>query len=197
MNKLVLILLAIFLPPVAVALKRGVGKDLLINILLCLLVFFPGMVHALWVVSDRLTRQRAPRPGRVALHLVIRRPGFMFSSEPTMPLLTGSLTPLIVPRGSGKASEPSSGISYHEGSRPSARGTDDPGLVRLPARPSVRPLDCERGRVGGHHENPGRNRSRHLRRDQSLRAGIHGPRPQGHPRPPARRSCSWSASRAS
>ena len=51
MNKLVLILIAIFLPPVAVAVKRGVGKDLLINILLCLLVFFPGMVHALWVVS--------------------------------------------------------------------------------------------------------------------------------------------------
>ncbi len=51
MNKLVLILLAIFLPPVAVAVKRGVGKDLLINILLCLLVFFPGMVHALWIVS--------------------------------------------------------------------------------------------------------------------------------------------------
>ena len=52
MNKLVLILLAIFLPPVAVAVKRGVGKDLLINILLFLLVFFPGMVHALWVVSN-------------------------------------------------------------------------------------------------------------------------------------------------
>ena len=52
MNKLVLILLAIFLPPVAVVLKRGFGKDLLINILLCLLVFFPGMVHALWVVSN-------------------------------------------------------------------------------------------------------------------------------------------------
>ncbi|MGA2704583.1 MAG: YqaE/Pmp3 family membrane protein [Isosphaeraceae bacterium] len=51
MNKLVLILIAIFLPPVAVVLKRGFGKDLLINILLCLLVFFPGMVHALWVVS--------------------------------------------------------------------------------------------------------------------------------------------------
>ena len=53
MNKLVLILLAIFLPPVAVAVKRGVGKDLLINILLCLLVFFPGMVHALWIVLNR------------------------------------------------------------------------------------------------------------------------------------------------
>ncbi len=46
-----MILIAIFLPPVAVVLKRGVGKDLLINILLCLLVFFPGMVHALWVVT--------------------------------------------------------------------------------------------------------------------------------------------------
>jgi uncharacterized membrane protein YqaE (UPF0057 family) len=51
MNRLVLILLAIFLPPVAVFLKKGVGKDLLINILLCLLMFFPGMVHALWVVT--------------------------------------------------------------------------------------------------------------------------------------------------
>lgn len=46
-----MILLALFLPPVAVAVKRGLGKDLLINILLCLLLFFPGMVHALWIVS--------------------------------------------------------------------------------------------------------------------------------------------------
>ena len=52
MNKLVMILLAIFLPPVAVALKRGLGNDLLINIFLTLLVFFPEMVHALWVVSQ-------------------------------------------------------------------------------------------------------------------------------------------------
>ena len=52
MNKLGLILIAIFLPPVAVAVKRGFGKDLLINIVLCLLLFFPGMVHALWVVSQ-------------------------------------------------------------------------------------------------------------------------------------------------
>ena len=50
-NKLILILLAIFLPPVAVVLKRGFGKDLLINILLCFLILFPGMVHALWIVS--------------------------------------------------------------------------------------------------------------------------------------------------
>ena len=51
MSRLALILLAIFLPPVAVFLKKGLGKDLLINILLCLLMFFPGMVHALWVVT--------------------------------------------------------------------------------------------------------------------------------------------------
>jgi len=50
-NKIVLILLAIFLPPVAVFLRKGPGKDLVINILLCLLVFFPGVVHALWLVT--------------------------------------------------------------------------------------------------------------------------------------------------
>ena len=52
MNNLVMILIAIFLPPVAVFMKRGLGKDLLINILLCLLLIFPGIVHALWVVSQ-------------------------------------------------------------------------------------------------------------------------------------------------
>lgn len=51
MNKLVLILLAIFFPPIAVFLKSGVGMPLLLNIVLCLLFFFPGMVHALWVVA--------------------------------------------------------------------------------------------------------------------------------------------------
>jgi uncharacterized membrane protein YqaE (UPF0057 family) len=51
MNKIVLILLAIFLPPVAVFLKSGVGKDLVINILLCFLFFIPGVIHALWLVT--------------------------------------------------------------------------------------------------------------------------------------------------
>ncbi len=51
MNKVVLIILAILLPPVAVFLKRGIGKDLLINIILCLIFFFPGMVHAVWLVT--------------------------------------------------------------------------------------------------------------------------------------------------
>ncbi len=51
MNKVVMILLALFLPPIAVFLKNGAGKDLLINIVLCLLFFVPGVVHALWLVT--------------------------------------------------------------------------------------------------------------------------------------------------
>ncbi len=50
MNKVVLVILAIFLPPVAVFLKSGVGKDLAINILLCLLMWVPGILHALWLI---------------------------------------------------------------------------------------------------------------------------------------------------
>ncbi len=50
-NKLLLVVIAILLPPVAVFLKSGVGKDLFINIVLCLLFFIPGLLHALWVVT--------------------------------------------------------------------------------------------------------------------------------------------------
>jgi uncharacterized membrane protein YqaE (UPF0057 family) len=51
MNKVILVILAIFLPPIAVLIKSGVGKDLLINILLCLLIYVPGIIHAIWVVT--------------------------------------------------------------------------------------------------------------------------------------------------
>ena len=51
-NKLVLIIVAILLPPLAVFLKKGAGKDLLINILLCLLFWLPAMIHAIWVVTQ-------------------------------------------------------------------------------------------------------------------------------------------------
>ncbi|CDO92697.1 unnamed protein product [Kluyveromyces dobzhanskii CBS 2104] len=47
-----LVFVAIFLPPVAVCIKRGFfTKDLLINVLLFLLGFFPGLIHALYVIS--------------------------------------------------------------------------------------------------------------------------------------------------
>ena len=44
------IILAIFLPPVAVFLEKGLGKDLVINILLCFLFVIPGVIHALWIL---------------------------------------------------------------------------------------------------------------------------------------------------
>jgi uncharacterized membrane protein YqaE (UPF0057 family) len=50
-NKLVLIILSILLPPVAVFLKAGAGKDLIINIVLCFLMWLPGVIHALWLTT--------------------------------------------------------------------------------------------------------------------------------------------------
>ena len=49
-NKVVLIILAILLPFVAVFLKKGAGKDLIINIILCIFFYVPGILHALWLV---------------------------------------------------------------------------------------------------------------------------------------------------
>ena len=50
MNNVILIILAIILPPLAVFLQKGAGKDFLINIVLCLFFYVPGILHALWVV---------------------------------------------------------------------------------------------------------------------------------------------------
>jgi uncharacterized membrane protein YqaE (UPF0057 family) len=49
--KLVKILLAIFLPPVAAFLQVGVSTHLWINIILTLLGGLPGVLHALWLVA--------------------------------------------------------------------------------------------------------------------------------------------------
>ncbi|CEP64279.1 Sna2p LALA0_S11e00518g [Lachancea lanzarotensis] len=47
-----LVFISVFLPPVAVALKRGVfTKDTLLNLLLFLLGYFPGLIHALYIIS--------------------------------------------------------------------------------------------------------------------------------------------------
>ncbi|HZH27469.1 MAG TPA: YqaE/Pmp3 family membrane protein [Azospirillaceae bacterium] len=44
------ILLAILLPPVGVFLQVGLGLHFWINILLTLLGYIPGIIHALWVI---------------------------------------------------------------------------------------------------------------------------------------------------
>lgn len=48
-NKIVLIILSILLPPLAVFFRSGVGTTLALNIVLCLLFFVPGIIHALYV----------------------------------------------------------------------------------------------------------------------------------------------------
>ena len=53
-GKLCLILLAFFLPPLAVFLNRGCGEDFCINMLLTLLGWIPGVIHAMYIiVTDR------------------------------------------------------------------------------------------------------------------------------------------------
>lgn len=47
---LVALLLAIFLPPVGVAVKRGIGLQLLLNVALTFLGYIPGVIHALYIV---------------------------------------------------------------------------------------------------------------------------------------------------
>lgn len=50
MNTILLVILAILLPPLAVYLKSKSAKQTVINIILCLLFWLPGVLHALWVV---------------------------------------------------------------------------------------------------------------------------------------------------
>lgn len=50
-SKIVLIILSIILAPLAVFLKKGAGKDLVINIILCFLFYIPAVIHALWLVT--------------------------------------------------------------------------------------------------------------------------------------------------
>ena len=45
------IIIAILLPPLGVFLQVGIGKHFWINILLTILGYIPGMVHAVWVIA--------------------------------------------------------------------------------------------------------------------------------------------------
>ena len=50
-NTLLLIIIAILLPPLAVYLaQNGVKKHFWINLILCIFLWIPGILHALWVV---------------------------------------------------------------------------------------------------------------------------------------------------
>ncbi|WP_337070346.1 YqaE/Pmp3 family membrane protein [Pontibacter sp. 13R65] len=53
-STVVKVIIAIFLPPLAVFLHDGLGSSFWINILLTLLFFVPGVIHALLVVTDTI-----------------------------------------------------------------------------------------------------------------------------------------------
>lgn len=48
---LLTIILSVLLPPVAVFMKKGIGGALLLNILLTILAWVPGVIHAFYVNS--------------------------------------------------------------------------------------------------------------------------------------------------
>ena len=49
-NTLLLVIIAILLPPLAVGLKKGMGSELMISIMLTIIFYVPGLLHALYVV---------------------------------------------------------------------------------------------------------------------------------------------------
>lgn len=49
--KILRLVLGLLIPPLGVFLTVGVGPTLVINILLTLLGWLPGSIHALWVIT--------------------------------------------------------------------------------------------------------------------------------------------------
>mgnify|MGYP004526571127 CR=1 FL=1 len=47
------IILSVIIPPVGVFLQVGIGLQFWLNILLTLLGYFPGLIHAVWVILRR------------------------------------------------------------------------------------------------------------------------------------------------
>lgn len=53
MGNFLRILIAILLPPLGVALQVGLRWPFWINIVLTLLGYIPGIVHAVWIIARR------------------------------------------------------------------------------------------------------------------------------------------------
>ncbi|MEA5516162.1 YqaE/Pmp3 family membrane protein [Nodularia sp. UHCC 0506] len=59
--KILRLLLGLLLPPVGVFLTVGAGPTLLINILLTLLGWLPGSIHAVWVIAKHEEQMNTER----------------------------------------------------------------------------------------------------------------------------------------
>ncbi|MBB3989220.1 YqaE/Pmp3 family membrane protein [Croceicoccus naphthovorans] len=49
MMALITLIATILLPPLGVALKHGLGKTFLINLILTIILFVPGLIHGIYV----------------------------------------------------------------------------------------------------------------------------------------------------
>lgn len=47
------IIIAIFIPPLGVFLQEGLGKHFWINVILTILGYVPGIIHALYIIIKR------------------------------------------------------------------------------------------------------------------------------------------------
>ncbi|CAK4031580.1 stress response rci [Lecanosticta acicola] len=59
-SDVLLYFLALFVPPIPVAMKAGCGADVLINVALWIFGWIPGVIHAWWIIS------KYERPAAVA-----------------------------------------------------------------------------------------------------------------------------------
>ena len=53
LGDLLKIILAVILPPLGVFLEVGLGKHFWINLILTLLGYIPGIIHAIYVIATR------------------------------------------------------------------------------------------------------------------------------------------------
>ncbi|WVO16971.1 hypothetical protein L204_104657 [Cryptococcus depauperatus] len=58
-SDIVLIIVAIIFPPAAAAFITGCSCDLLINILLTILGYLPGHIHAFWLIYKRIKAEES------------------------------------------------------------------------------------------------------------------------------------------
>ena len=93
-------LFAILCPPIVVAMRKGCGCDLCINLLLCLLFWIPGCIHAC-VIASEPRRVIVQQPALV--HVVTTTPGQPLPQQqrpyqqPYQPPRPQQLEPTVVP----------------------------------------------------------------------------------------------------
>ncbi len=66
-RKTLIVMLAILFPPAAVLMQRGLGSEFAINVLLTLLFFVPGILHAMFTVISGFRGPGKP-------HRMLRQP---------------------------------------------------------------------------------------------------------------------------